>query len=64
MSSQFLFFFLLCDGLIMSKSAQQNVVCIQLVQEAEMDGDYGRERQDWFGPAGGGTCRESLVKSL
>lgn len=48
MSAQFLCFFLLCDSLIRSKSAQHNVVCIQLEEEAEMDGDYGRKRYDGF----------------
>lgn len=40
-------FFLLCDSLIRSKSPQQNVVCIQLEEEAESDQDYrgGRERE-------------------
>lgn len=45
MSAQFLGFFLLCDSLIRSKSAQQNVVCIQLEEEVEMDGDYERKRE-------------------
>lgn len=45
MSAQFLGFFLLCDSLIRSKSAQQNVVCVQLEEEVEMDGEYERERE-------------------
>lgn len=38
-------FFLLCDSFIRSKSVQQNVVYIQLEEEAESDQDYrgGRE---------------------
>lgn len=48
MSAQFLVFFLLCDSLIRSKSAQHNVVCIKLEEEAEIDWDYGRERDDGF----------------